>query len=53
MFGLCVAFMVVSFISQTQLDRLSQNKHVYHKVGGSDAADESGASAKSSAAASS
>jgi hypothetical protein len=50
MFGLCVAFMVVSFISQTQLDRLSQGRHVYHKAAsGSDAADEAALSSKAAA----
>jgi len=36
MFGLCVAFMVVSLISQVQMDRLSAGKHLYHKVSGAD-----------------
>lgn len=42
MFGLCVAFMVVSMISQVQMQRLSQSKGIYHKVVASDEGDASG-----------
>ncbi|KAI8467976.1 MAG: general substrate transporter-like protein [Monoraphidium minutum] len=47
MFGLCVAFMAVSTVSMVQLERLSQNKGVYHKVasGGSDEEGASGSKA--------
>jgi hypothetical protein len=53
MFGLCVAFMLVSLVSQIQMDRLSSQgtKHLYHKV--SDAAElqDAGASSKAEAGA--
>ncbi|KIZ07268.1 Major facilitator superfamily domain-containing protein 5 [Monoraphidium neglectum] len=42
MFGLCVAFMVVSMVSQTQLDKFSQARPVYHKVSEAADAEESG-----------
>ena len=42
MFGLCVAFMVVSMVSQVQLQRLSQGKGAYHKVAASEEGGPSG-----------
>lgn len=49
MFGLCVAFMVVSLVSQVQLDRLSTGKQFYHKVS-SDGGEHSGKSTSEAAA---
>lgn len=42
MFGLCVAFMAVSMVSQVQLQRLSQGKGMYHKVAASEEGGPSG-----------